>query len=37
MALVECMIADARQNGFKIVPLCPYVKRNTVGIRNGLM
>ena len=25
MALVEHMIADARSNGFKIVPLCPYV------------
>ena len=25
-ALVEHMIADARQNGFKIIPLCPYVK-----------
>ena len=24
--LVEHMIADARQNGFKIIPLCPYVK-----------
>lgn len=24
-ALVEHMIADARANGFKIVPLCPYV------------
>ena len=26
LALVEHMIADARQNGFKIIPLCPYVK-----------
>lgn len=26
MALVEYMIADARQNGFKVIPLCPYVK-----------
>ena len=25
MALVEHMIADARANGFKIVPTCPYV------------
>jgi uncharacterized protein len=25
LALVEHMIADARANGFKIVPLCPYV------------
>ncbi len=25
-ALVERLIADARQDGFKIVPLCPYVK-----------
>ena len=25
MALVEHMIADARTNGFKIVPVCPYV------------
>lgn len=26
MALVERLIADAREDGFKIVPLCPYVK-----------
>jgi len=26
LALIEQMIADARQNGFGIVPLCPYVK-----------
>lgn len=26
MALVEFMIADARANGFKIIPICPYVK-----------
>ena len=25
MALVEQLIADARAEGFKIVPLCPYV------------
>jgi len=25
MALVEHMIGDARANGFKIAPLCPYV------------
>lgn len=25
-ALVEYMIADARENGFKIVPLCPYIR-----------
>ena len=25
MALVEQLIADARGEGFKIVPLCPYV------------
>ena len=25
MALVEHMISDARANGFKIVPVCPYV------------
>ncbi|HKN29927.1 MAG TPA: N-acetyltransferase [Roseiarcus sp.] len=25
MALVEHMIGDARANGFKIVPICPYV------------
>jgi len=25
-ALVERLIADAHQHGFKIVPLCPYVK-----------
>ncbi len=24
--LVEYMIADARTNGFKIIPICPYVK-----------
>ena len=24
--LVECSIADARTEGFKILPLCPYVK-----------
>lgn len=26
LALVEHMVADARQSGFKIVPLCPYVR-----------
>ncbi len=26
MALVHRLIADARAEGFKIVPLCPYVK-----------
>lgn len=26
MALVEYMIADARRKGFKIIPICPYVK-----------
>jgi uncharacterized protein len=26
MALVEQMIADARSHGFKIDPICPYVK-----------
>lgn len=26
MALVEYMIADARREGFKIIPICPYVK-----------
>ena len=25
-ALVEFMIADARKNGFKIMPICPYVR-----------
>ncbi|MCA8889599.1 MAG: N-acetyltransferase [Parvularculaceae bacterium] len=25
-ALVDALIADARQNGFKIIPLCPYVR-----------
>ncbi|WP_300381239.1 GNAT family N-acetyltransferase [Henriciella sp.] len=25
-ALVDFMIADARENGFKIIPLCPYVR-----------
>lgn len=25
-ALVEYMIADARREGFKIVPVCPYVQ-----------
>jgi predicted GNAT family acetyltransferase len=25
-ALVERLIADARAEGFKIIPLCPYVK-----------
>lgn len=25
-ALVEHMIADARANGFKVIPLCPYVR-----------
>ncbi len=25
MALVERMIADARAEGFKIIPICPYV------------
>lgn len=26
LALVEHMIADARANGFRIIPRCPYVK-----------
>jgi predicted GNAT family acetyltransferase len=26
MALVEHMIADARANHFKIIPICPYVR-----------
>lgn len=26
LALVEFMIADARANGLKIIPICPYVK-----------
>lgn len=26
MALVEYMIADARRDGFRIIPICPYVK-----------
>jgi predicted GNAT family acetyltransferase len=26
MALVERLIADARAEGFKIIPLCPYVR-----------
>ena len=26
MALVERLIADARAKGFKIIPLCPYVR-----------
>lgn len=26
LALVEHMIADARSHGFKIIPICPYVK-----------
>jgi len=25
-ALVEHMISDARANGFKIIPICPYVQ-----------
>jgi predicted GNAT family acetyltransferase len=25
LALVEAMIADARREGFKIMPLCPFV------------
>jgi predicted GNAT family acetyltransferase len=25
-ALVEALIADARQGGYRIVPLCPFVK-----------
>ena len=25
-ALVDAMIADARANGFKIMPLCPFVR-----------
>ncbi len=25
-ALVEFMVADARERGFRIVPLCPFVK-----------
>jgi len=26
MSLVEFMIEDARKNGFKIIPICPYVR-----------
>lgn len=26
-ALVDALIADARQNNFKIMPLCPFVRR----------
>lgn len=26
LALVEYMVADARRDGFKIIPVCPYVK-----------
>lgn len=26
LALVEHMVTDARRNGFKIVPVCPYVQ-----------
>lgn len=26
MALVERLIADARRQGFKIIPFCPYVR-----------
>jgi hypothetical protein len=26
MALVERLVADARADGFKIIPLCPYVR-----------
>ena len=26
MALVERLVADARAQGFKIVPLCPYIR-----------
>lgn len=29
-ALVEFMIADARKSGFKIIPLCPYVRAQYV-------
>ncbi|MEC7764476.1 MAG: GNAT family N-acetyltransferase [Pseudomonadota bacterium] len=25
-ALVEALIADARENGYRIIPLCPFVK-----------
>ncbi len=25
-ALVETMIADARESGFRVMPLCPFVK-----------
>ena len=25
-AMVDYMIADARENGFKIIPICPYVR-----------
>jgi predicted GNAT family acetyltransferase len=26
LALVQHMIADAREHGFKLLPICPYVK-----------
>jgi len=30
MALVERLIADARAQGFRIIPLCPYVRAKYV-------
>ena len=29
-ALVDFLIADARSNGFRIIPLCPYVRARYV-------
>ena len=29
-ALVEALIADARANGYRIVPLCPYVRARSL-------
>ena len=29
-ALVERLVSDAREQGFQIVPLCPYVRAQTV-------
>ena len=26
MALVERLVSDAREKGFKIIPLCPYIR-----------
>jgi uncharacterized protein len=35
-ALLDFMLEDARTNGFRIVPVCPYVRGQYAKLPNGL-